>query len=154
LSSHHDGAFSAAISFTPTADNTRKFFEIVVNNSAKWAREGWGGHVTDGGFIYVTPLLSLEEATVSMQPLLDYVRSLKGASVKAVVETSPNWLSFFKKYVLKHQGVSMFAFPVQTAKWQWDDCFSLLVVCSPSVHGFYRKVSLKRKLASQRWWIS
>jgi hypothetical protein len=99
------------MSFTPTADNTRKFFEIIVSNSARWAQEGWGGHVTDGGFIYVTPLLSLEEATASMQPLLDYVRSLKGASAKAVVETSPTWLSFFKKYVIGHQGVSLLTFP-------------------------------------------
>jgi hypothetical protein len=90
------------LTFTPTVNNTREFFEIIVNNSVQWANEGWGGHVNDGAFIYVNPLLSLKDATTSLQPLINYVQSLNGS---VVVETSPTWLSFFTKYVIPRSAV-------------------------------------------------
>ncbi|RDB30953.1 hypothetical protein Hypma_000138 [Hypsizygus marmoreus] len=92
---------TTVISFTPTPDNTRSFFELIVSNTVKWANEGWGGHVTDGGMIYVTPLLSLEEAAESMKAVTDYSITQGGTGL---VETSLSWLDFFTKYVVGHQG--------------------------------------------------
>jgi hypothetical protein len=78
----------------------------------QWANQGWGGHVDDGAFIYVNPLLSLKDATTSMQPLIDYVQSLNGS---AIVETSPTWLSFFTKYVITRPPVC-----VSQLQGSWD----------------------------------
>ncbi len=52
------------------------------------------------GIINVTPLLTLEEATESVQPIADYALSHNGT---VVIEELPSWQAFFSKYVLVAQ---------------------------------------------------
>ncbi|KAJ6610188.1 hypothetical protein B0H10DRAFT_2166095 [Mycena sp. CBHHK59/15] len=91
----------AAMTYTPSASNAREFFQIIVDNSVKWAHEGWGGHINDGSFVYVNPLISLADAQASMKPLSDYIASQNGT---ASVATMPSWYSFYSKLVVPHQG--------------------------------------------------
>ncbi|GAW08738.1 FAD-binding domain-containing protein [Lentinula edodes] len=86
----------AAISFNQTADNARGFLELLVNNSYKWGQEGWGGHMGPASLINVNPLLTLEEAQASVQPIVDYALAQNGT---AVVEDLASWQTFFGKYV-------------------------------------------------------
>ncbi|KAF5353043.1 hypothetical protein D9757_011869 [Collybiopsis confluens] len=87
----------ASISFTPTANNTHDFLQILVNNSYKWGQEGWGGHMGPASLINVNPLLTLEQANASVHPAVEYALGQPGG--KAVVEDIPSWQAFFTKYV-------------------------------------------------------
>ncbi|SJL04844.1 related to isoamyl alcohol oxidase [Armillaria ostoyae] len=87
----------AAISFLQTAENGVPFLKLLVDNTYKWGTEGWGGHMRSNGIININPLLTLEEARVSVQPIVDYALSQNGT---ATIEEIPSWLAFFTKYVL------------------------------------------------------
>ncbi|KAI0341808.1 FAD-binding domain-containing protein [Trametopsis cervina] len=71
--------------------------ELMVDKASKWGQEGWGGHILPNNLIYVNPLQSLEDAKASMTDAVAFAQAHNGT---AVVETLPNWLSFFNKYVL------------------------------------------------------
>ncbi|KAK0458567.1 FAD-binding domain-containing protein [Desarmillaria tabescens] len=88
---------SAAISFPQTAENGVSFLKLLVDHTYRWGTEGWGGHMRSNGIINVNPLLTLEEAQVSVQPIVDYALAQNGT---AVVEELPSWMAFFTKYVL------------------------------------------------------
>ncbi|KAK0458559.1 FAD-binding domain-containing protein [Desarmillaria tabescens] len=88
---------SAAISFPQTAENGVPFLKLLVDHTYRWGTEGWGGHMRSNGIINVNPLLTLEEAQVSVQPIVDYALAQNGT---AVVEELPSWMTFFTKYVL------------------------------------------------------
>ncbi|KAK7178646.1 isoamyl alcohol [Paraphaeosphaeria sporulosa] len=91
----------ASMNFPTAADNSNvmPFLEICVNESLRWGREGWGGHIQfmTTKLIHVTPLLSLEEAENSMRPITEFVKSQKGT---AIIEMLPSWYSFYKKYLI------------------------------------------------------
>ncbi|KAK0227831.1 FAD-binding domain-containing protein [Armillaria fumosa] len=87
----------AAISFSQTAENGVPFLKLLVDHTYRWGTEGWGGHMRSNGIINVNPLLTLEEARVSVQPIVDYALAQNGT---ATVEELPSWLTFFAKYVL------------------------------------------------------
>ncbi|KAE9406595.1 FAD-binding domain-containing protein [Gymnopus androsaceus JB14] len=86
----------AAISFNQTAENAPGFLQLLVDNAYKWGQEGWGGHLGPASLISVNPLLTIEEAQASVQPLIDYALAQNGT---AVVEDLPSWQTFFAKYV-------------------------------------------------------
>ncbi|KAK0474772.1 FAD-binding domain-containing protein [Armillaria novae-zelandiae] len=87
----------AAISFPQTAENGVPFLKLLVDNMYRWGTEGWGGHMRSNGIINVNPLLTLEEAQISVQTIIDYALVQNGT---AIVEELPSWLAFFTKYVL------------------------------------------------------
>ncbi|SJL04835.1 related to isoamyl alcohol oxidase [Armillaria ostoyae] len=87
----------AAISFPQTAENGVPFLKLLVDHTYRWGTEGWGGHMRSNGIINVNPLLTLEEARVSVQPIVDYALSQNGT---ATIEGISSWLAFFTKYVL------------------------------------------------------
>ncbi|KAK0185939.1 FAD-binding domain-containing protein [Armillaria mellea] len=91
----------ASISFLQTADNGVPFLKLLVDHTYKWGTEGWGGHMRSNGIINVNPLLTLEEARISVQPIVDYALAQNGT---ATVEELPSWLVFFTKYVLSAEG--------------------------------------------------
>ncbi|EIM92699.1 FAD-binding domain-containing protein [Stereum hirsutum FP-91666 SS1] len=97
----------ASISFTQTSNNSREWFEIVVNNSLRWGNEGWGGHIGGNTLIHVNPLLTLAEANTSMKKAVDFAIAQGGT---AVIEELPSWYQFFTKYV----GAAQAAVGVQT----------------------------------------
>ncbi|KAK0474774.1 FAD-binding domain-containing protein [Armillaria novae-zelandiae] len=87
----------AAISFPQTAENGVPFLKLLVDNTYRWGTEGWGGHMRSNSIINVNPLLTLEEARVSVEPIVNYALAQNGT---ATVEELPSWLAFFAKYVL------------------------------------------------------
>lgn len=93
----------AAISFPQTAENGVPFMKLLVDHTYRWGTEGWGGHMRSNGIINVNPLLTLEEARISVQPIVDYALAQNGT---ATVEELPSWLAFFTKYVLSAEAAS------------------------------------------------
>lgn len=96
----------ATMSFPTATDksNIMPFLDVCVNESLRWGQEGWGGHIQfqTTKLIHVNPLLSLEEAQKSMQPVTDFVESQNGT---AVIEMLPSWYAFFKKYLISNTAV-------------------------------------------------
>ncbi|KAJ6480986.1 FAD-binding domain-containing protein [Mycena sanguinolenta] len=88
------------MTFTPTNTNLQEYFEVLVNNSAHWGEEGWGGHVNNApaGLIYVNPRLSLAEAEDSMAQLSAFAKANNGT---AVIETLPSWFVFFTRFIVE-----------------------------------------------------
>ncbi|KAF7342485.1 FAD-binding domain-containing protein [Mycena venus] len=87
------------MTFTPTNTNLQEYFEVLVNNSAHWGEEGWGGHVNHApaGLIYVNPRLSLMQAKASMAQLFAFAQANNGI---AVIETLPSWFTFFTRFIV------------------------------------------------------
>ncbi|KAJ8482846.1 hypothetical protein ONZ45_g14800 [Pleurotus djamor] len=72
---------------TGTQSNiTRDMFTVMVNNTVRWAEEGWGGIANGFTAIYINPLLSPEQAAVSMKPLIDFGNN---ASARVIVTEFP-----------------------------------------------------------------
>ncbi|OBZ78306.1 hypothetical protein A0H81_02659 [Grifola frondosa] len=87
---------AAVIKFTANSTNAFPWYQLALNNSLAWANDGWGGHLLGSSLIYVTPLLTNDEAVASMKPAADFALA-QGGSV--VIEELPSWYSFFTKYV-------------------------------------------------------
>ncbi|KAG2230460.1 hypothetical protein BDF21DRAFT_468414 [Thamnidium elegans] len=72
-----------------------------ARHSERWAEEGWGGYFYYYGtgikFLYGNPLLSKEEAEISMKPFLDFVNSKPWTYLKKRIETgtSDGFYEFF-----------------------------------------------------------
>lgn len=84
---------------SPSANLTQELYSIMIENGLKWADEGYGGYVSGGTAVYLTPKLTAAEHAASMAPLLDFGRKLNatGAGVYQLLEF-PNWLSFFNVF--------------------------------------------------------
>ena len=87
----------ASIKYTQTALNVNGWLEILVNNSLRWANEGWGGHYLANNLIGVTPLLSLANAAHSMRTASDFAIANNGT---VILEELPSWYDFYTKYVI------------------------------------------------------
>ncbi|KAI9708163.1 MAG: hypothetical protein M1820_004117 [Bogoriella megaspora] len=70
--------------------------DIIVNNTLKWANDGWGGFQSSTVGVVATPLLSLSQAQSCMSDLVTYVSDNGGT---ALVESLPSWYAFYQKYV-------------------------------------------------------
>ncbi|KAI0712970.1 FAD-binding domain-containing protein [Cerioporus squamosus] len=89
---------AAVLTFTPSAStDLAAWYSLMVDNSYRWANDGWGGHIVGPTLVHVTPLLSNEEAKASMQPAVDFVTAQNGSV--SIVEL-PSYLEFFTKYVI------------------------------------------------------
>ncbi|KNG81813.1 FAD binding domain protein [Aspergillus nomiae NRRL 13137] len=100
---------AAIIKFTSNSTNLLPFMDIVVNNTLKWASEGWGGHISGSSLINVTPLLSVAQAEESLADVIAYAKSQGGS---ATVEQFSSWYAFYEKYVTSNAvsvGVTHFA---------------------------------------------
>ena len=64
--------------------------------------------------IFVTPLLNLTEAKMSMKSAIDFIDALNGT---VVIETLPSWYAFFTKYITGAEAVSVLSnFACEIAK--------------------------------------
>lgn len=88
---------AALIKFPDVGSNLLPFYEIAVNNSVRWAHEGWGGHLSGSSLIYVSPLVSVSQANRSMSQVAAYARAQNGT---AVVKQYPSWLEFYDEIVI------------------------------------------------------
>ncbi|CCM05083.1 uncharacterized protein FIBRA_07290 [Fibroporia radiculosa] len=88
----------ASISFAGNTNliNLAEWYSLLVNETYKWGKEGWGGHITVGTIIYVNPLMNNSAANASMQAAAEFAISQGGT---AIVEELPSYLTFFNKYV-------------------------------------------------------
>jgi FAD/FMN-containing dehydrogenase len=75
---------------------TTQFVEILIDNAARWSREGWGGPNGVSFMAMVNPFLSLSDAQKSMEPLTSYVSSVGGT---VIMEAHSSFLSIYSQYV-------------------------------------------------------
>ncbi|KAJ7485420.1 FAD-binding domain-containing protein [Mycena latifolia] len=90
----------AAFSRTNT-NATRGFYEVVAENSIRWAEQGFGGFIEPFQALYVTPKLNSTEAAATMQPLFDYVTSLapNDTGVQILSLEMPSYGAFFQTFI-------------------------------------------------------
>ncbi|KAJ7754480.1 FAD-binding domain-containing protein [Mycena metata] len=90
----------AAFSRTNT-NATRGFYEVVVNNSVRWAEQGFGGYIEPFQALYVTPKLNSTESSATMQPLFDYVTSLAPTDpgVEILSLELPSYGTFYQTFI-------------------------------------------------------
>jgi FAD/FMN-containing dehydrogenase len=87
---------AANVNFPTTSTNMLPFMDIVVNNTLKWAQEGWGGHITGNSLVNVSPLLTVEQAKASLAEVIAYAEANGGS---ASIEEYSSWYPFYEKYV-------------------------------------------------------
>ncbi|KAJ6595724.1 FAD-binding domain-containing protein [Mycena vulgaris] len=90
----------AAFSRTNT-NATRGFYEVLVENSVRWAEQGFGGYLEPFQALYVTPKLNSTEAAATMQPLFDYVTSLAPTDpgVQILSLEMPSYGAFYQTFI-------------------------------------------------------
>ncbi|KAJ7859181.1 FAD-binding domain-containing protein [Mycena olivaceomarginata] len=90
------------MTFSATPANLPEYFGVLVNNSVRWADEGWGGHINNApaGIAYVNSQLSLANATASMAPIAAFAAANNGT---ATFTTFSSWFDFFTNFVTKAQ---------------------------------------------------
>ncbi|KAJ7023583.1 FAD-binding domain-containing protein [Mycena alexandri] len=88
------------MTFAATPTNLPEYFGVLVNNSVRWADEGWGGHINNApaGIAYVNSQLSLANATASMAPVAAFAAANNGT---ATLTTFSSWFDFFTNFVTK-----------------------------------------------------
>ncbi|KAJ7758351.1 FAD-binding domain-containing protein [Mycena metata] len=88
------------MTFVATPANLPEYFAVLVNNSVRWADEGWGGHINNApaGIAYVNSQLSLANATASMAPVAAFAAANNGT---ATFTTFSSWFDFFTNFVTK-----------------------------------------------------
>ncbi|KAJ6588813.1 FAD-binding domain-containing protein [Mycena capillaripes] len=90
----------AAFSRTNT-NATRGFYEVVVENSVRWAEQGFGGYIEPFQALYVSPKVNSSETAATMQPLFDYVTSLapNDPGVQILAIEVPSYGAFFQNFI-------------------------------------------------------
>lgn len=90
----------AEVNYKQTAENVNKWFDLLVNNSLPWVKQGWGGHFRSSNIVSVTPLLSLAEAEDSMKSATDFALANNGSFT---IEALPSWKAFYAKYLIPNE---------------------------------------------------
>ncbi|KAJ7640893.1 FAD-binding domain-containing protein [Mycena polygramma] len=90
----------AAFSRTNT-NATRGFYEVVVENSVRWAEQGFGGYIEPFQALYVSPKVNSTETAATMKPLFDYVSSLapNDTGVQIISTELPSYGAFFETFI-------------------------------------------------------
>ncbi|KAJ7822099.1 hypothetical protein B0H14DRAFT_2370924 [Mycena olivaceomarginata] len=84
---------------SPSANLTEELYSTMIDNGLKWADDGYGGYVSGGTAVYLTPKLTAAEHTASMAPMIDFGKRLNatGTGIYELLEF-PTWLSFFNVF--------------------------------------------------------
>ncbi|CCO31325.1 hypothetical protein BN14_05364 [Rhizoctonia solani AG-1 IB] len=80
----------------PAKEHVAVYMQTIVENSSKWAQDGWGGYVTAQYAIYATPKLSRSEAEVSMAPLKEVAASFGSDVVNNTFSSYESFLPLFE----------------------------------------------------------
>lgn len=90
---------------------TKEVTAVLVENGVKWARDGWGGYVSSMGdstslLMAITPKLSLEEAKLSMKPMIDFAQPLNNGSLLFGIDvmTVDNYWEFLQTPAIQYVG--------------------------------------------------
>ncbi|KAJ7634766.1 FAD-binding domain-containing protein [Roridomyces roridus] len=92
-------AFAA---FSPNNTNaTRGFYEVLAENSVRWAQQGFGGYIEPFQALYVTPVLNSSATADTMQPLFAYMESLAPTDpgVQVFATEIPSYGAFFETFI-------------------------------------------------------
>ncbi|KAJ7145103.1 hypothetical protein C8R43DRAFT_1012823 [Mycena crocata] len=83
----------------PSANLTKELYSNMIDNGLKWAGDGYGGYVSGGTAVYLTPKLTAAEHAASMAPLIEFGQRLNatGTGIYQLLEF-PTWLSFFNVF--------------------------------------------------------
>ncbi|PYH82445.1 FAD/FMN-containing dehydrogenase [Aspergillus uvarum CBS 121591] len=103
------GFTAAIVKFTSNSTNVLPWMDIIVNNTLRWAEEGWGGHITGSTLINVSPLMTVAQAKRSLASVIAYAQAQGGS---AVIEHFASWYDFYSTYVTSEAvsvGVTHFA---------------------------------------------
>ncbi|KAH7337689.1 FAD-binding domain-containing protein [Rhizoctonia solani] len=87
------------VKFKPVAAHVVAYMQTILENSVKWARDGWGGYVSADHAIYATPKLSRPEAEASMAPLTQVVASFGSDMLANMFTTYESFLPLFNTVV-------------------------------------------------------
>ncbi|KAJ7679147.1 hypothetical protein DFH06DRAFT_1278863 [Mycena polygramma] len=84
---------------SPSANLTEVLYSLMIDNGLKWADDGYGGYVSGGTAVYLTPKLTAAEHAASMAPMLEFGKRLNatGTGIYELLEF-PTWLSFFNVF--------------------------------------------------------
>lgn len=99
----------ALISFKGTSKNQLPFLSLLLDQSKKWASEGFGGPMSSSYIAVVNPRLNITATTASMAPAADYARA-QGGTVS--FESFPSYYAFYTKHVRSsNPGLGSFMLP-------------------------------------------
>jgi len=72
----------AIIAFAPPTPEAQKpFIQLLINNTASWSKQGWGGPMTPSSAALVTPFLDVPAAKKSLAAAVNYVEQFNGSVV-------------------------------------------------------------------------
>lgn len=90
---------------------TKEATALLVDNGVKWAEDGWGGYMSSMGdstslMLAITPKLTLEEAKLSMKPLIDFAQPLNNGSLRFGIDvtTVDNYWEFLQTPAIQYIG--------------------------------------------------
>ncbi|CAE6490648.1 unnamed protein product [Rhizoctonia solani] len=83
------------VKFNPVTAHVVAYMQAIIENSVKWAQDGWGGYVSADHAIYATPKLSRAEAEASMAPLTRVVASFGSDVLANTFTTYKSFLPLF-----------------------------------------------------------
>lgn len=111
----------------PNSTLTESLWSILVDNAVKWADEGWGGFVAGQSVIYLTPVLNKEQASESMEPVIDFGGKLEQdgvAGAQLLVLEFPSWYTFFNTFASTDSAVRVISPCAQSIFIQGQDRIS------------------------------
>jgi hypothetical protein len=74
----------------------RSFYEVLINNSMRWAKSGWGGYASPGGMEYLNPLpISDEAAAADMNEIRNFATSINATVIETVLPSFATWYADF-----------------------------------------------------------
>ncbi|KAK3653403.1 hypothetical protein LTR56_004607 [Elasticomyces elasticus] len=88
---------SISIPKNATEASQMQWLDLMVNSSLEWAKENWGGHISQVSLVNMTPLLDLAAAQASMQNATTLALSLGG---KANVTVVSSWWEVYQGVVV------------------------------------------------------
>ncbi|KAJ7167303.1 hypothetical protein C8R43DRAFT_1103835 [Mycena crocata] len=99
--SHKESSGLLSRHFRAQTQRDAWFYEVLVENSVRWAEQGFGGYLEPFQALYVTPNLNSTEAAATMQPLFDYVKSLapNDTGVQILSLEMPSYGAFYQAFL-------------------------------------------------------
>ncbi|CCO31324.1 hypothetical protein BN14_05363 [Rhizoctonia solani AG-1 IB] len=88
------------VKFNPVTAHVVAYMQTIVENSLKWAQDGWGGYVSADHAIYATPKLSRAEAEASMAPLAQVVASFGSDVIANTFASYETFLPLFNTIMI------------------------------------------------------
>lgn len=92
---------------------TRSMWSLLLNNTLRWANEGWGAYINGNSALYMTAVLDKAEARESMGELIEWGNNLKAAAGKedvlVIQDESDSFGHCFQKFADGNSAVSIFS---------------------------------------------